>query len=125
LDRGRSHTRRREDAHQRRTTSQSTQGLAWRLDGRPRCKLCERKGVFMKKLVVMMAVVSAIATIIDVSDASAQSWGRRGANVRCTNGGVVQERWYCNLKNAPAGPWNNYRSRGRYKLRPGMEGRRT
>jgi hypothetical protein len=45
----------------------------------------------MKKLVVMMAVVSAIATIIDVSDASAQSWGRRGANVRCTNGGVVQE----------------------------------
>jgi hypothetical protein len=87
--------------------------------------LCEQKGVFMKKLVVMMAVVSAIATIIDVSDASAQSWGRRGANVRCTNGGVVQERWYCNLKNAPAGPWNNYRSRGRYKLRPGMEGRRT
>jgi hypothetical protein len=47
----------------------------------------------MKKLVVMMAVVSAIATIIDVPDASAQSWGRRGANVRCTNGGVVQERW--------------------------------
>jgi len=84
---------------------------------------CERKGVFMKKLVVMMAVVSTIATIIDASDASAQSWGRRGANVRCTNGGVVQERWYCNLKNAPAGPWNNYRSRGRYKLRSGMEGR--
>ena len=81
------------------------------------------RGCFMKKLVVMMAVVSTIATIIDVSDASAQSWGRRGANVRCTNGGVVQERWYCNLKNAPAGPWNNYRSRGRYKLRPGMEGR--
>ena len=51
---------------------------------------CERKGVFMKKLGVMMAAVSAIAAIIGASDASAQSWGRRGANVRCTNGGVVQ-----------------------------------
>ena len=44
----------------------------------------------MKKLMVMMAAVSAIAAIIAASDASAQSWGRRGANVRCTNGGVVQ-----------------------------------
>jgi hypothetical protein len=71
----------------------------------------------MKKLVVMMAAVSAIAAIIGASDASAQSWGRRGANVRCTNGGVVQGRWYCNLKHAPPGEWNNYRSTGRYKLR--------
>ena len=37
----------------------------------------------MKKLVVMMAAVPAIAAIISASDASAQSWGRRGANVRC------------------------------------------
>jgi len=44
----------------------------------------------MKKLVVMTAAVSAIAAMIGASDASAQSWGRRGANVRCTNGGVVQ-----------------------------------
>jgi hypothetical protein len=77
--------------------------------------------VFMKKLVVMMAAVSAIAAIIGASDASAQSWGRRGANVRCTKGGVVQARYYCNLKHA--GEWNNYRSTGRYKLRPGMQGR--
>src|SRR5260370_1333159 len=33
----------------------------------------------MKKLVVMMAAVSAIPAIIGASDASAQSWGRRGA----------------------------------------------
>jgi hypothetical protein len=77
----------------------------------------------MKKFIVMLAVLAAIATIIEVSDASAQSWGRRGANVRCTNGGVVHERWYCNLKNAPAGPWNNYRSRGQYELRHGMNSR--
>jgi hypothetical protein len=84
---------------------------------------CERKGVFMKKLVVLIAMASVTAAIIDVSDASAQSWGRRGANVRCTNGGVVHERWYCNLKNAPAGPWNNYRSRRQYELRQGMNSR--
>jgi len=77
----------------------------------------------MKKLVVMMAAVSAIAAMIGASDASAQSWGRRGANVRCTNGGVVQGRWYCNLKHAPPGEWNNYRSTGRYKVRHGMQGR--
>ena len=77
----------------------------------------------MKKLMVMMAAVSAIAAIIGASDASAQSWGRRGANVRCLNGGVVQGRWYCNLKHAPPGEWNNYRSTGRYKQRAGMQGR--
>jgi hypothetical protein len=77
----------------------------------------------MKKLVVLIAMASVTAAIIDVSDASAQSWGRRGANVRCTNGGVVHERWYCNLKNAPAGPWNNYRSRRQYELRHGMNSR--
>ena len=54
----------------------------------------------MKKLVVVMAAVAAIAAMIGASDASAQSWGRRGANVRCANGGVVQGRWYCNLKHA-------------------------
>jgi hypothetical protein len=81
------------------------------------------KGVFMKKLVVMTAAMSAIAVIIGASDASAQSWGRRGANVRCTNGGVVQGRWYCNLKHAPPGEWNNYRSTGRYKARAGLQGR--
>ena len=66
----------------------------------------------MNKLVVMMAAVSAIAAIIGASDASAQSWGRRGAGVRCLNGGLVQGRWYCNLKHAPPGEWNNYRSTG-------------
>ena len=84
---------------------------------------CERKGVFMKKLVLMMAAVSAIAALIGASDAFAQSWGRRGANVRCTHGGVVQGRWYCNLKHAPPGEWNNYRSTGRYKPRPAMQAR--
>jgi hypothetical protein len=84
---------------------------------------CEQMGVFMKKLAVMMAAVSAIAAMIGASDACAQSWGRRGANVRCTNGGVVQGRWYCNLKHAPPGEWNNYRSTGRYTLRHGMQGR--
>jgi hypothetical protein len=43
--------------------------------------------------------------------------------VRCLNGGVVHGRWYCNLKHAPPGEWNNYRSTGRYKLRAGMQGR--
>ena len=81
------------------------------------------KGGVMKKLVVMLAAVSAIAAMIGASDASAQSWGRRGANVRCTNGGVVQGRWYCNLKHAPPGEWNSYRSTGRYKSRPSMQGR--
>jgi hypothetical protein len=70
-----------------------------------------------------MMAVSAIAAIIGASEASAQSWGRRSAGVRCTKGGVVQERYYCNLKHAPPGEWNNYRSTGRYKLRSGMQGR--
>ena len=77
----------------------------------------------MKKLVLMMAAVSAIAALIGASDAFAQSWGRRGANVRCTHGGVVQGRWYCNLKHAPPGEWNNDRSTGRYKPRPAMQAR--
>ena len=88
-------------------------------------KLCERRGVFMKKLVVIIAVVSSIATIIDVSDASAS----RGAAavpmcaartaVSCRRDGTAISKTRLpdhGIITAPGGV---------YKLRPGMEGRRT
>jgi hypothetical protein len=63
----------------------------------------------MKVLSALIAVCAIVSTI-GITDASAQSWGRRGADARCKHGGSVEGRWYCNLKNAPAGPWNNNKS---------------
>jgi len=50
----------------------------------------------------MIAVAFATCAAMIISDASAQSWGRRGASARCVNGGTVQGKYYCNLKNAPS-----------------------
>jgi len=55
----------------------------------------------MKAFMIVVAFATCVAMTV-VSDASAQSWGRRGANVRCLNGGSVQGKYFCNLKNAPS-----------------------
>jgi len=70
------------------------------------------------KIITAVAVFCALAlAVVSTSDAFAQSWGRRGGDVRCKNGGTVNGKWYCNLKHAPPGTWNNYNSTGRYKNR--------
>jgi hypothetical protein len=71
----------------------------------------------MRKVLVLIFGALVVVSISATSDAFAQSGGRRGADVRCRHGGTVQGKWYCNLKHAPPGPWNNYQSTGRYKQR--------
>jgi len=79
------------------------------------------KRMFVALLASMIAGCAIVSFL--ASDVSAQSGGRRGADARCRHGGTVQGMYYCNLKHAPPGPWNNYNSTGRYKQRPGMENR--
>jgi hypothetical protein len=62
----------------------------------------------MKKLLSVLSLATFVTSlalpivIASTSDAVAQSWGRRGANVRCTNGGSVNGRYYCNVPKAKA-----------------------
>jgi hypothetical protein len=68
----------------------------------------------------MMAVVSAIATIIDVSDASAQSWGRRGAECSARTAVSCREMVLQSPK-THLPDRGTITAQGRYKLQPGME----
>jgi hypothetical protein len=62
----------------------------------------------MKKFFSVLCLATFVTSLVlpiviaSTSDAVAQSWGRRGANVRCTNGGTVNGHYYCNLQKAKA-----------------------
>ena len=58
------------------------------------------RSVLCLAILVPSLVLSIV--IASTSDAVAQSWGRRGANVRCLNGGSVDGRYYCNVPRARA-----------------------
>jgi hypothetical protein len=52
----------------------------------------------MKLLLGTVALFAFV--VVATADAVAQSGGRKGRNVGCPNGGYVNSKYYCDLKDA-------------------------